>query len=227
MEEWKDIVGYEGMYQVSSLGRVKSLDRIVGPPLHPQLWKGKMLSITNNNRHGYCQVGLSKNDITTAFRVHKLVALAFIPNPNTLPHINHKNGIKSDNRASNLEWCDAVYNMKHAKDTGLLRKRGEGRVRYIAEKLTEDEIAERQEKWQFYFYELKKLETRLRYGHQIDICKALGKTRKYVKIALNGDIKDPDKLEETYNVMLAHIEEQDRLGNPKRQRPTRWKKRSQ
>ena len=98
-EIWKDIKGFEGHYQVSNFGRVKSIkfgkERILRP--------GK-------NKKGYLRVGISKNGESKTYSVHRLVAQAFIPNLNNLPQINHKNEDKTDNRVENLEFCDAKYN---------------------------------------------------------------------------------------------------------------------
>ena len=106
MEEiWKDIKGYEGLYQVSNLGRVKSLkfgkERILKP---------------GRKKIGYLIVLLyDNNGICKWFRIHRLVAEAFIPNPNNLPEVNHKDEDKSNNRVSNLEWCTRQYNNEYSK----------------------------------------------------------------------------------------------------------------
>ena len=110
MEEWRDIEGYEGLYQISSLGRVKSFPRPTTP--------GGILKI-NKRKDGYCSVMLCKNGKTKRFLVHRLVAKAFIPNPNNLPMINHKNENPSKNIVDNLEWCDNKYNCNY----GTLPKR--------------------------------------------------------------------------------------------------------
>lgn len=110
-EEWRDVPGYEGFYQVSNLGRVKSMP-------NRSNHKGSMilsLSVVN----GYMHVGLSKNAEQKICKVHRLVAAAFISNPRNLPQVNHKNGNKSDNRVENLEWVTAKENTKHAHLTGL------------------------------------------------------------------------------------------------------------
>lgn len=106
-EIWKDIPGFEGIYLVSNYGRVKRL------PLGKQ-WPYRR---THNNirklkvsKEGYYVVNLSKDNKVKWFGVHRLVAMAFIPNPLNLPWINHKNENKLDNHVDNLEWCDARYN---------------------------------------------------------------------------------------------------------------------
>lgn len=106
MEEWRDIEGYEGLYQVSSLGRIKSLDRYDSRGNHI---KGKLLS-PSITKKGYLRVGLWKNGEGKLYQIHRLVAEAFIDNPNDLPQVNHINEIKNDNRVENLEWCTNDYN---------------------------------------------------------------------------------------------------------------------
>ena len=117
-EEWRDIEGYEGMYQVSNLGRVRSLDRHVKNWVGKKLMKGKMISVCNDGR-GYLLVNLWKNNKPKNIRTHRLIAKAFIPNPENKPQINHINGDGTDNRIENLEWCTASENIQHAHNTGL------------------------------------------------------------------------------------------------------------
>lgn len=111
MEVWKDIQGFEGRYQVSSLGNVKSLNFNN---------TGKVKLLNNENLvKGYPFVTLSKNGKYKNYTIHRLVALAFIQNPSNKPAVNHINGIKTDNRAVNLEWVTQSENMQHALKTGL------------------------------------------------------------------------------------------------------------
>ena len=98
IEIWKDISGYEGLYQVSNFGRVARLSHGV-----------RKIRKFGASR-GYDVVGLCKNGKINGFLVHRLVAQAFIPNPQNLPCINHKDENKHNNTTSNLEWCDYVYN---------------------------------------------------------------------------------------------------------------------
>ena len=98
-EVWKDIEGYEGHYQVSNLGRVKSLKRGNDKIMSLRRYKG-----------GYLLVNLCKNGEMKTFTIHRLVGQAFLPNPNNLPQINHKDEDKTNNRVENLEWCSVKYN---------------------------------------------------------------------------------------------------------------------
>lgn len=104
-EIWKDIKGYEGWYQVSNQGRVRSLDRTVyfKDGKRSRTYKGKILKYKYH--HGYQMVNLLKNKEINTVYVHKLVINAFIPKVEGKTWTNHKNGIKSDNRVENLEWC--------------------------------------------------------------------------------------------------------------------------
>lgn len=108
-EIWKDIDGYDGLYQISNLGRVKSLGR-----------RGKGCSLEDKilkpmvNKDGYHLVNLKDiNHVAKWFTVHRLVALHFIPNPNDYKEINHKDEVKSNNIVTNLEWCTREYNVSY------------------------------------------------------------------------------------------------------------------
>lgn len=103
---WKTIAGTDGEYQVSDTGLVKTTK--TGRILRPSV-----------SRHGYERVCLFKMDRERRYRVHRLVAMAFIPNPDNLPQVNHKDGNKRNNHVSNLEWITNEDNMHHAKEHGL------------------------------------------------------------------------------------------------------------
>lgn len=105
MEIWIDIKGYEGKYEVSSFGRVRSFN-------YRNTGEIKVLSVCEN-KCGYLYVGLFKDGKQKKFKIHRLVAESFIPNPNNLPQVNHKSEVKTDNRVENLEWCDAKYNSNY------------------------------------------------------------------------------------------------------------------
>lgn len=113
MEEWRDIEGYEGLYQVSNEGRVKALERTVLYKNGHKHKYGEHLMQIIVDKQDYCYVGLNADGKQKRFRVHRLVGKAFIPNPNNLPEINHKNECTTDNRVSNLEWCDHPYNINY------------------------------------------------------------------------------------------------------------------
>ena len=131
-EEWRDIQDYEGYYQVSNRGNVRSVDReIHRSDGKIKRFKGHLLV---PRRHGsdngpsigfYVDVNLSKGNIQRSILVHVLVAQHFIPNPLNLPEVNHKNGIKNDNFADNLEWMSHHGNIIHAHKTGLIQNQGE------------------------------------------------------------------------------------------------------
>lgn len=105
-EEWRDIKDFKGFYMVSNIGRVKSIDRILNDGRYI---KGKILKC-KIDKDGYCNICLKMNGYNKWKRVHRLVAEAFIPNPNNFPIINHKNSCPFDNCINNLEWCDNSYN---------------------------------------------------------------------------------------------------------------------
>lgn len=120
MEEWMDIEGYEGLYQVSNEGRVKSLQReIVYKDGRKKILEEKILRNILSDL-GYYHVMLSKDGVPKRYKVHRLVAKAFIPNPNNLPIINHKDENPKNNVVDNLEWCTQGYNVRY----GTMIERG-------------------------------------------------------------------------------------------------------
>lgn len=108
-EIWKDIEEYEGIYQVSNLGRVRSLDRLDGAN---HRLNGKVLKIRKNT-HGYLDISLYKNSVSSNNTIHRLVAEAFIPNPENKPQVNHIDEDKTNNSLANLEWMTAKENNNH------------------------------------------------------------------------------------------------------------------
>lgn len=123
-EEWRDIEGYENLYQISNLGRVKSLNRkskissVNRDKCFEVKIKEKILKQELTRVDAY-RVSLSKNGEVKRFLVHRLVALAFIPNPDKKPQVNHIDGNRKNNNSSNLEWVTRSENMIHAYKTGL------------------------------------------------------------------------------------------------------------
>lgn len=106
MEAWKDIAGYEGLYQVSNKGRVRGLDRVNSAGANI---KGRSLSL-NQKPDGYIQVNLFKDGKRKTYTVHRLVAEAFIPNPNNKPCVGHLDESRDNNQADNLYWCTHYEN---------------------------------------------------------------------------------------------------------------------
>ena len=107
-EEWRAIEGYEGLYEVSNLGRVRSLDRTIDD----RRYKGRILKGCES-LDGYLKIGLHKDGTIKTTKVHRLVALAFVPNPDSKETVNHINENKHDNRACNLEWLTIQENLAH------------------------------------------------------------------------------------------------------------------
>ena len=120
MEIWKEIEGYEGLYEVSNTGKVRSLDRYTTGNRH-RLLKGKELS-QRENELGYKFVQLCKDGIPKHARVHRLVAQAFIQNPEKKPYINHIDANPKNNNVDNLEWCTQQENIQHAYKMGCFPK---------------------------------------------------------------------------------------------------------
>ena len=119
-EVWADIKGYEGLYQISTFGNVKSLSR---PVKHSnggtKILREKMLKIKVNSTTGYKEVGLSRDGKQKFYLIHKLIAEAFIDNPHRLPVVNHIDGCKTNNDIFNLEWVTCGENIRHAFANGL------------------------------------------------------------------------------------------------------------
>ncbi|MGZ0909046.1 NUMOD4 domain-containing protein [Lacticaseibacillus paracasei] len=108
-EVWKDIEGFEGLYQVSNMGRVRSLDR---KDKNGQFRNGRVLADKHNNR-GYHMIALCRDGNAKYRLIHRLVAIAFLNNPDSLPEVNHKDENKANNAVSNLEWCTSEYNLNY------------------------------------------------------------------------------------------------------------------
>ena len=118
-EIWKALLGVPGV-EVSTLGNVRTLDRLVSSENKTRFTKGRILKQFNNG-HGYLHVCIPVDGKWTRKKVHRLVAQTFIANPDCLPEVNHKNCNRADNRASNLEWCTSKYNSQYREKFGKSR----------------------------------------------------------------------------------------------------------
>ena len=128
-EIFKDIKGYEGLYQVSNLGRIKSLERdIIYPNGKIQHYNEKMLS-PNSDKNEYKTIKLCKNGKIKRYLVHRLVAEAFIDNPDNLPCVNHKDENKQNNNVENLEFCSVAYNNSYGSRLETLKAKNTGQKR--------------------------------------------------------------------------------------------------
>ena len=129
--KWKDIPGYEGKYQVSNTGEVKSLN-------YRGSGKTKLLR-QSTDKNGYKRVGLFKNGKEKKYRVHRLVAIVFLPNPNDLSQVNHKDENPSNNNVNNLEWCTIAYNNTYGtrNERASESKRGKHRSEETKKKISE------------------------------------------------------------------------------------------
>ena len=116
-EEWRDIKGFEGRYMVSNLGRVKSLERMKWCGLNGGCYRTVSEKILKgrDSGDGYLKVNLYKDGKVKECRINRLVAQAFLPNPDNLPEVNHKDKIRTNNRVDNLEWCTRQYNVEYSK----------------------------------------------------------------------------------------------------------------
>lgn len=131
IEKWKNVFGYEGLYQVSDAGRVKSLT-VKGSNRHHT--KDIILKQTYD-LDGYLQLGLHKDGKRCCAKVHRIVAVAFLKNKPSNLTVNHKDGVKTNNSVTNLEWCTNKENIHHAIKIGLIDNMGEknGRARAVVQ----------------------------------------------------------------------------------------------
>ncbi len=118
-ERWLPLISYEGLYEVSDMGRIKSLSRasINGRDIQEKILKGRL------TRYGYLIAYAYKDGARNNIVIHRAVGIAFVRNPCNYMEINHINGIKEDNSSSNLEWCTRSYNLKHAYRLGLRKSK--------------------------------------------------------------------------------------------------------
>lgn len=178
-EVWKDIIGYEGLYQVSNLGRIKSLAKN-----RNSLQNGDMLLKPSINKKGYLIVRLYKNTVSKDFPVHRLVANMFIDNPSNKREVNHINGVKHDNRMENLEWCTGSENVRHAFEIGINTPR-KGTLNGMA-KLNDAKVLEIKVKYSEGNTAMRKLA--LEYGVDYALIQRIikGTSWSHIKMETNG-----------------------------------------
>ena len=129
-EIWKPIKGYEGLYEVSNYGRIRSFDTYrKGRNGSIRFCKGRILKF-HTHQQGYLYVGLWKNNKHKTYKVHRLVAQAFLPNPHNYPCVNHKDENKTNNNVDNLEWCTYEYNNKYGKMQVIKNKQKKPVIQY-------------------------------------------------------------------------------------------------
>lgn len=153
MEIWKKVVGYEGIYEVSNMGRIKRLQKLVetvskdmreggraqGEYKHSRLLPDRILKGIYSDK-GYLTVGLTKDGKSKKVKIHRVVAIAFIVNPENKPEVNHLDGNKQNNRLDNLEWVTGEENVKHAIEMGLTNKFPDGKLTDIDKQWILDNI---------------------------------------------------------------------------------------
>jgi len=173
-EVWKPVVGWEAFYEVSNHGNVRSLDRIIlqncGPRKTPctRMSRGKLMQVNKIDKYGYRCVSLRHMAQNLSTTVHRLVAQAFIDNPDGKSQVNHKNGDKLDNRVENLEWATSFENMQHA--VANLNRHGE---RMKSSKIKDADV----------------VDIRFLLGHgvaQADVARAFGVSRKTIHSLQHG-----------------------------------------
>lgn len=172
MEEiWKPVKDFEDKYEISNMGRVKSLQREVrGISNCKRIFPSKILKQSNNG-YGYYIVNLCKNNKPKISYVHRLVAQAFIPNPDNLPEVNHKDENKANNCVDNLEWCTSKYNANYGtRNERFTSKKREKYSKMVVKKNLEDKTIEI-----IPMYEAVK-QKGVHYASLIRTCKGLNKT---------------------------------------------------
>lgn len=178
-EIWKSVNGFEGFYEVSNLGNIRSVDRIETMTLkdgtkRKRAKKGKVLKLFLDGKGNYLQANLSVGGKCKMVLAHRLVAMAFLPNPNSLPEVNHKDENKHNNCIDNLEWCDHKYNNNYGSKKG--QTRGEKNPQ---NKFTEDMIRDIRENYIPYDKEFGATSFHKKYGISLTHVCAIAKGRRW------------------------------------------------
>lgn len=178
-EIWKDIKGYEGLYQVSSLGRVKSMGRLVCRPGKLPHFKRPVI-LRGVNRSGYFYVHLSRGGVTWQCAIHRLVAAAFLTHLPDRNEVNHKDGNKRNNVIDNLEWCNRSENITHAIRMGLKIQPVYRGIDNKNSKLTEDNVRQMRTMYYVRGMQIKKIAQAFSVDPKTTRCALLYKTWKHV-----------------------------------------------
>lgn len=178
MEEiWKDVKGYEGLYQVSNYGRIKSLNY--------NNWKREEILKNKLHRDGYLKVTLGGKDKLKYCLVHRIVAEAFIPNPNNYPQVNHKDENKQNNNVNNLEWCTAKYNSNYGTHNERVSKKQKGKI--ISQKVRDSvRLANSKVVGQFKIDTMELVNT---YASTVEAATAMGVSPSSIRNNCRGDSK--------------------------------------
>lgn len=171
----KNINGYEGLYMIDNLGNVLSLPKFQGNRFHN---KYKVLK-PKLNKNGYYEVALSKNGVLKSFLLHRLIAIHFLDNKDNLQQVNHKNGVKTDNRLDNLEWATISENTKHAFDNNLnnFKERALNNLTKINSKTTYKKVILYKDDKEFVFNSVKEASEKLN-PNKDNITRAIRNKRK-------------------------------------------------
>lgn len=214
MEEiWKSLNGvveHGENYEVSNFGNVRSIDRRVNSRSGTRLVKGKMLKFYTD-KYGYLKIGLYQNQKSKMYSVHRLVALAFIPNPENKPQVNHDDGVKTNNYVTNLEWATSSENQTHAIVTGL-RKGVGGEENYNA-KLSDEKILEIAELYKTRKYTLEELAEK--FDSSLAVLSSIFSGKAWKHLNLNIDTKEYRKTIISDKIIIK-VKELHSLGYSKR-----------
>lgn len=198
LEIWKDIKGYEGLYRISNLGKVKSLSRIT-PGAISRYLPTKILKTRIGNR-GYVEIQLSLNGVRTHYSIHQLVARAFIPNPENKPYIDHINGDRTDNRYNNLRWVTHKENMNNP----ITRAR-----------ITERQLGEKSHWWNVYGEKHPKskkvmcINTSVIYESITEAGRKTGVNRSGINMVCRGERKYAGKDEEGKPLFWCYVDNKE------------------